>query len=49
VRARLIDKDNTPVWQPASVEEVLPQILAACLAPMDPLPELDTSSSVTTH
>eukprot|EP00802_Teleaulax_amphioxeia_P018116 Tamp_18296.p1 GENE.Tamp_18296~~Tamp_18296.p1 ORF type:complete len:438 (+),score=107.93 Tamp_18296:75-1316(+) len=48
VRARLVDKDNKPMWQPASVEEVQTDTIAACFAPMDPLPELDTSAVTST-
>ncbi|VDM41549.1 unnamed protein product [Toxocara canis] len=39
-RAILIDKDRKPVWKPATLEEVTPQILDAYFAPLPPSDEL---------
>ena len=46
VRARLIDKDNNPVWAPATIDGINEASVAACFAPMSPLAELDTSGGV---
>ena len=35
IRAAVIDKDNAPVWRPASLEEVDPAAIAAHFAPLD--------------
>ena len=35
VRALLIDKDNAPQWQPASLAEVTDEAVAAYFAPLD--------------
>ena len=34
VRALLVDKDNAPQWQPASLEEVSDETIAACFRPL---------------
>ncbi|ATU92081.1 enoyl-CoA hydratase/isomerase family protein [Phyllobacterium zundukense] len=34
VRALLVDKDNTPVWQPANIDDVTPEMVDAYFAPL---------------
>lgn len=34
VRAALIDKDGKPAWQPARLEDVTPEMVDACFAPL---------------
>lgn len=35
VRAVLVDKDNTPVWQPATLEEITPDMVESYFAPLE--------------
>jgi enoyl-CoA hydratase len=41
VRALLVDKDRSPRWNPPSLEEVTPVMVAALMAPLPPDEELD--------
>lgn len=41
VRAKMIDKDNAPQWQPARLEEVTGEMIDAYLAPLEDIPELE--------
>ena len=34
VRSQIIDKDRSPKWQPATLEEVTPAMIADCFAPL---------------
>jgi len=35
VRALLIDKDNNPIWQPNTLDEITPSHIAAFLTPVE--------------
>jgi len=41
VRARMIDRDNTPEWRPSRLEDVRDDMIDAYLAPLSEIPELD--------
>ncbi len=41
VRAKMVDKDNAPQWQPARLEDVADAAIDAYLAPLDGVPELE--------
>lgn len=41
VRAKMVDKDNDPQWQPARLEDVSDEMIDAYLAPLEDVPELD--------
>ncbi|MFP4538897.1 MAG: enoyl-CoA hydratase/isomerase family protein [Dichotomicrobium sp.] len=41
VRAKMIDKDNDPHWQPARLEDVTAAMIESYLAPLEDIPELD--------
>lgn len=41
VRAKMIDKDNAPQWQPARLEDVSDAAIDAYLAPLEDVPELE--------
>jgi enoyl-CoA hydratase len=41
VRAKMVDKDNNPQWQPARLEEVSEATIDAYLAPLEDVPELE--------
>jgi enoyl-CoA hydratase len=41
VRAKMVDKDNNPQWQPARLEDVSDATIDAYLAPLEDLPELE--------
>jgi enoyl-CoA hydratase len=38
IRARIIDKDRSPRWQPASLDDVHPSTVASFFAPIDSPP-----------
>ena len=40
IRARIIDKDRRPRWQPAGLADVPPELVDACFAPIDNPPRL---------
>jgi enoyl-CoA hydratase len=40
IRAQIIDKDRRPRWQPATVDDVPPELVDACFAPVDDPPRL---------
>ncbi len=41
VRAKMVDKDNHPRWQPARLEDVTDAMIDAYLAPLEDVPELE--------
>ncbi|RIA56671.1 enoyl-CoA hydratase/isomerase family protein [Dichotomicrobium thermohalophilum] len=41
VRAKMVDKDNNPQWDPARLEDVSDATIDAYLAPLDDVPELE--------
>jgi len=41
VRAKMVDKDNNPQWQPARLEDVSDAMIDAYLAPLEDIPELE--------
>ncbi len=41
VRAKMVDKDNAPRWRPARLDEVSEAAIAAYLAPLEDMPELE--------
>jgi len=41
VRAKMVDKDNNPAWQPARLEDVSAETIESYLAPLDDVPELE--------
>ena len=41
VRAKMVDKDNAPQWQPARLEDVSEATIDAYLAPLEDVPELE--------
>ncbi|HUC45634.1 MAG TPA: enoyl-CoA hydratase/isomerase family protein, partial [Hyphomicrobiaceae bacterium] len=40
VRALIVDKDRQPKWSPARLQDVMPQLIAAYVAPLAPQEEL---------
>ena len=42
IRAVLVDRDNKPVWEPATLDGITPAAIDAYFAPLE-APELDLS------
>ncbi|HKD57686.1 MAG TPA: enoyl-CoA hydratase/isomerase family protein [Hyphomicrobiaceae bacterium] len=40
MRALIVDKDRRPKWSPARLQEVVPELIAAYVAPLAPQEEL---------
>jgi enoyl-CoA hydratase len=45
VRALIVDKDRRPKWSPARLEDVMPELIAAYVAPLAPQEELGLEPS----
>jgi len=45
VRALIVDKDRQPKWSPARLQDVMPQLIAAYVAPLAPQEELGLEPS----